>query len=74
MITRDPLDVPCLADRYWATFPDLPGRHLARALAYVRAHPPARPLPRVSRLGPDERLRAEDENIRRCLEYARDHL
>jgi sugar phosphate isomerase/epimerase len=74
MITRDPLDVPCLADRYWATFPDLPGHHLARTLAYVRAHPPARPLPRVSRLGLEERLRAEDENIRRCLDYSRGHL
>ena len=30
MITRDPLEVPCLTDRYWATLPDLPGRHLAR--------------------------------------------
>ena len=74
MITRDPLDVPCLGDRYWATMPDLPGRHLARALSYVRAHPPARPLPRVALLGLAERLRAEDENIRRCLDYARDHL
>jgi sugar phosphate isomerase/epimerase len=73
MITRDPLDVPCLGDRYWATFPDLPGRHLARALSYVRAHPPARPLPRVAQLAIEERLRAEDENIRRCLAYARDH-
>ncbi len=30
MITRDPLDIPCLTDRYWSTFPDLSGRHLAR--------------------------------------------
>ena len=30
MITRDPLKVPCLTAGYWATFPDLPGRHLAR--------------------------------------------
>jgi sugar phosphate isomerase/epimerase len=74
MITRDPLDVPCLSDRYWATFPELPGRHLARALSYVRAHPPARPLPRVSRLAADERLRAEDENIRDCLAYAEKQL
>jgi sugar phosphate isomerase/epimerase len=74
MITRDPLDVPCLGDRYWATFPDLPGRHLARALSYVRAHPPARPLPRVSQLGLEERLGVEDENIRHCLDYAREHL
>lgn len=74
MITRDPLEIPCLADRFWATFPDLPGRQLARALAHVRAHPPARPLPRVSSLGAEERLRAEDDNIRRCFDYARDHL
>jgi 3-oxoisoapionate decarboxylase len=74
MITRDPLDIPCLDDRYWTTFPDLPARHLAHALSYARAHPPARPLPRVAQLGPEERLRTEDENIRRCLAYARDHL
>ena len=73
MITRDPLDVPCLTDRYWATFPDLPGRHLARAIASVRAHAPSRPLPRVGQLGTEGRIRAEDENIRRCLDYARDH-
>src|SRR5262249_18069033 len=38
MITRDPLKVPCLAPKYWATFADLPGRHLARTLALVRKH------------------------------------
>ncbi len=74
MITRDPLDVPCLGDRYWATFPDLPGRQLARSLSFVRAHPPAKPLPRVAKLGLEERRRAEDDNIRQCLDYARDHL
>ncbi len=74
MITRDPLDVPCLGDRYWATFPDLPGRHLARALAFARSHPRGRPPARVGHLTPEERLRVEDENIRRCLAHARDHL
>jgi sugar phosphate isomerase/epimerase len=74
MITRDPLDIPCLTDRYWATFPDLPGRHLARALAYVREHRPARPLPRVAQLGLEERVQTEDTHIRRCLDYARGHL
>jgi 3-oxoisoapionate decarboxylase len=74
MITRDPLDVPCLGDRYWATFPDLSGRDLARTLSYVRAHPPGKPLPRVAQLGRDERIRAEDENIRHCFAYSRDHL
>jgi 3-oxoisoapionate decarboxylase len=74
MITRDPLDIPCLSDRYWATFPDLPGIHLAKALSYVRAHRPTKPLPRIAQLGLEERTRTEDENIRRCLVYARDHL
>ena len=74
MITRDPLDIPCLGERYWATFLNLSGRNLARALSYVRAHPPGRPLPRVAQLGRDERIRAEDENIRQCLAYGRDHL
>ena len=45
MITRDPLSVPCITDRYWATFADLPARELARTLALVRAHPPREPLP-----------------------------
>jgi sugar phosphate isomerase/epimerase len=74
MITRDPLDVPCLADRYWATMPDLPARQLARALAFVRDHPPRRPLPRASGLEAGARLRAEDENIRICLSYSRDRF
>ncbi len=74
MITRDPLEVPCLADRYWATFPDLPARHLARSLADVRAHPPRAPLPRITQLAPEERLRAEEDNIRRCLAYAKGGL
>jgi hypothetical protein len=74
MITRDPLLVPCLEDRYWATFPDLPGRHLARTLSLVRRHPPSRPLPRISPLSRDEQLRAEDENVRACLAFARERL
>jgi sugar phosphate isomerase/epimerase len=74
MITRDPLRVPCLAERYWATFPDLPGRHLARVLALVRQHPPSRPLPPISPLPREEQLRAEDENVRACLAFARERL
>jgi sugar phosphate isomerase/epimerase len=74
MITRDPLRVPCLAQRYWATFPDLPGRHLARTLSLVRKHPPGRPLPHISQLPREGQLRAEDENVRACLAFARERL
>lgn len=74
MITRDPLKVPCLTESYWATFPDLPGRHLAHTLSLVRDHPPSKPLPRISPLSPAEQLRAEDDNVRRCLAFARERL
>lgn len=74
MITRDPLKIPCLSEEYWATFPQLPGADLARTLASVRKNKPAKPLPRVSHLNTDERLKIEDDNVKKCLTYARDHL
>jgi hypothetical protein len=74
MITRDPLEVPCLTEKYWATFTDLPGRHLARSLAMVRAHAAKRPLPRISGLTADAKLKAEDDNVRRSFAYARAEL
>ncbi len=74
MITRDPLRIPCLTDDYWATFADVPGRDLARTLAMVRKHAPKRLLPRVSTLPEADQLKAEDDNVRRSLAYARKHL
>ena len=74
MITRDPLKVPCLTEGYWTTFPELSGKHVARAFSLVRGHPPAQPLPRISQKPIEEQLRAEDENIRRCFAFAREKL
>jgi sugar phosphate isomerase/epimerase len=74
MITRDPLKVPCLTDRYFATFAELPARHLARTLSMVRSHPPRSPLPRISSLAAHDQMRAEDENVRQCVTYAREKL
>jgi hypothetical protein len=36
IITRDPLKVPCLTPKYWATLPTVPAKDLASALARVR--------------------------------------
>jgi hypothetical protein len=72
MITRDPLRVPCLGEKYWATFDGVPGRQLARALAAVRKV--GRPLPRVSDLPQERQLAVEEENVRRSLAYARERL
>jgi 3-oxoisoapionate decarboxylase len=74
MITRDPLKIPCLTDRYWATFPERNGEYLAQTLRLVRDHPPARPLPHVSGLDKEARRREEEDNVRQCLAYARDQL
>jgi 3-oxoisoapionate decarboxylase len=74
MITRDPLEIPCLTDRYWATFEDLNGVFLARMLASVRANTPRKPLPRISGLTPEGRLQLEMELVEQSIVYARDHL
>jgi sugar phosphate isomerase/epimerase len=74
MITRDPLKVPCLTDKYWATFTDVTGVHLARMLSWIRAHPPRAPLPRISGLTPEERLALEHELVDRSIVYAQNQL
>ena len=78
MITRDPLKIPVLTQKYWVTFDDsyspLPGRDLARTLAMVRANRPKQPPPAVSQLSPAEQVKAEEESIRQCAAYARERL
>ncbi len=70
MITRDPLTVPCLTERYWSTLDEVPGSRLARILSLVRRHSEGRPLPRPTTLDPAARLKLEDDNLRACLRYA----
>jgi len=74
MITRNPLKVPCLTEKYWASFPDRNGRYLARTLAWVRANRPRQPLPNLDLLDQAGRLELEMENVRQSLAYARDKL
>jgi sugar phosphate isomerase/epimerase len=74
MIAREPLEVPCLTDRYWATFDEVNGIHLARMLAWVRAHRPRAPLPRIRGLSSEQRYALEMDLVDRSVVYARDHL
>ena len=74
MITRDPLHVPCLADRYWTTFPDRNGRYLARTLMLVQKEQSSQPLPHVAQLSHESHVRLEEENVASCLRYARETL
>jgi sugar phosphate isomerase/epimerase len=74
MITRDPLKVPCLTDRYWGSFAERSGLYLARTLRFVNTHKSSKPLPRISQLSHEEQLRREDQNVVECLKYAREKL
>lgn len=74
MITRDPLQIPCRKDDYWATFGDVPRTDLDRTLRFVQANRSPVPLPRVSGLSADERLEAEEANILACLAYSQEAL
>jgi sugar phosphate isomerase/epimerase len=74
MITRDPLKIPCLTPKYWATLENIPGSRLAEMLTLVRARTARHPLSRISTLSKDDQLRREDDHVRRSLEYARERL
>ncbi len=71
MATRDPLRVPCLTERYWATMNGVPAPALARMLSLVRERKEGRPLPRVTEIPLDRRLELEDANARECQAYTR---
>lgn len=74
MITRDPLLVPCVTDGYWATFGDVSGLALSRALERIRQSPLKAPLPRISGLSLEERYALELELVRRSIAYAAEEL
>jgi sugar phosphate isomerase/epimerase len=73
MITRDPLRVPCMSEKYWATMGEVRGRELARAMGMVRKCS-SKALPKTSGLSDDERVALEDELIRRSFVFAKEKL
>jgi sugar phosphate isomerase/epimerase len=74
MITRDPLKIPCLTKKYWATLSAVSGSVLAETLADVRRHKSPRPLPVVSRQDHRAQLDVEAANVTASLDYARKTL
>jgi sugar phosphate isomerase/epimerase len=74
MITRDPLKVPYLKDKYWVTYK---GRDAARIRKFENRflnRASGKTLPRVSGLRVDRRLAVEEENVRRSTIYAKKML
>jgi sugar phosphate isomerase/epimerase len=74
MITRDPLKIPCLTPKYWATMENAPATQLAAALAMVRRNAAAKPLPSTSGLELDRQLELEEANVKASFAHARERL
>jgi sugar phosphate isomerase/epimerase len=74
MITRDPLEIPCLTENYWATLEGVAAPELAQTLRMVRQHKFKNGLPRVSQLTPEARLAAEEQNILTSFAYSKANL
>ena len=74
MITRDPLEIPCLEESYWTTFENPSAQQLAKILRLVRDNSYPTALPEVKNLSPEQRLAFEEDNVVKCLEYSRKEL
>jgi len=73
-IARDPLRVPVLTPKYWATMAGVPATDLARTLRTVKAKTPREPLPMISSWPLDQKVRCEQQMVEDSLTYAREHL
>ena len=69
MITRDPLLIPCLTDKYWATFQSVPATRLAAAVRMVKNHQRREPLPKTTGLALEQQLAMEEENVLKSLSF-----
>ena len=74
MITRNPLKVPCLTQRYWKTFGQRPVQDLIAALDRVRSNKPTAPLPSIAGKSPAEQVAYEQAHNARSVAYAHGHL
>ncbi|MBI3208192.1 MAG: sugar phosphate isomerase/epimerase [Candidatus Solibacter usitatus] len=74
MITRDPLKVPCLTEKYWQTFPNANATRLARTLKTARQAKHTKPLQMLTGLPSQAQWQLEEENVKACLHYARERL
>ena len=74
MITRDPLQIPCMEESYWTTFENPSALDLAKILRLVRDKTYPISLPEVKNLNAEEKLAFEEVNVVKCIEYSRKAL
>lgn len=73
MITRDPLKIPCLTEKYWATFDQISAKELGRYLHKIKTQKSKTQLPIISDKPTDEQLALEVKNNSISLNYAKQH-
>jgi len=71
MITRDPLKIPCLTEKYWATFSKIQTTEFAIFLKKIREHKSNKALPRISDKPTDEQLALEIDNNKTSAVFAK---
>jgi len=71
MITRDPLRVPYLDEKYWASYVKRDAVRIDRFKSKILSQASAKPLPRISGMSSTKMLAVEDDNIRRCVSYSK---
>jgi 3-oxoisoapionate decarboxylase len=74
MITRDPLQIPCLEESYWVTFENEKSKDLAKILRMVRDQSFSGDLPSVKNLSAEQGLAFEEENVVKCLAFSKKEL
>ena len=73
MITRDPLQIPCLKESYKNALEGVPQQDFTKTLKMVGKHK-NKYLPRISSLSPEEKLAAEEKNVTDCIAYSKHKL
>jgi hypothetical protein len=73
-MTRDPLKVPYLTDRYWVTREKRDPAAIRRFEEAVLSRSAKDPLPRIAGLDDEAKIAAEDANVRLCTDYAKKTL
>lgn len=69
MITRDPLQIPCLTDSYWTTFENVPAQDLAQMLRASRREEGAT-LSHPGTLDLEKQIEEEHQNNKRSFAWA----
>jgi 3-oxoisoapionate decarboxylase len=63
MITRDPLEIPCITADYWPSMEGVPAVDLANTLKLVKNKKAKDPILKISTMSSDQKFEMEEKNI-----------